>query len=99
MDTGKWNIPIILKRMLEIVMILAPALMVVLPFMIAPHQGFANAHISGTAKNPWITLAFLEVCGVFCWLILLFLHKMLKTTIKNSPFVYKNVNYLKYISL
>jgi hypothetical protein len=41
---------------------------------------------------------FLEICGIFCWLILLFLHRLLKTVLESSPFVYKNVSCLKYIS-
>lgn len=99
MKTGKWNIPLVLKRMLEIMLVLSLLLMIVLPFIIAPlDQDIVNIHISSDAQNRWVTLAFLEVCGVFCWLILLFLQKLLSTTIKKSPFVYKNVYYLKYIS-
>ena len=99
MDTSRWNIPLILKRMLELVLILAPMLMIVLPFIIVPlDPDFAASHISGSARNLWVTLMFIEICGIFCWLIVLFLQRMLKTVIESSPFVYKNVNYLKYIS-
>ncbi|MDD5018598.1 MAG: DUF2975 domain-containing protein [Eubacteriales bacterium] len=99
MNIGKWNIPLILKRLLELMLILSPILLIALPFLLAPlEQDVVNTHISSYAQNRWVTLAFLEICGVFCWLILLFLQKLLSTTIKNSPFVYKNVYYLKYIS-
>ncbi len=99
MDTSRWNIPLILKRMLEIVLFLSPVLMIVLPFIVAPlDQEYANSHLSGTAQELWITMMFIEICGIFCWFIALFLQRLLKTTITSSPFVYKNVCYLKYIS-
>lgn len=98
MGISKWNIPLILKRMLEIVMILGLALMIALPFILAPMEETRLAMLAGSSQNIWITLMFLEICGIFCWLILLFLHRLLKTVLKSSPFVYKNVSYLKYIS-
>ena len=95
----KWNIPLILKRMLEVTMVLSIMFMIALPFIIAPlSQDVVNTHVSSHAQNRWVTLTFLEICGVFCWFILFFLQKLLSTTIKDSPFVYKNVKYLKYIS-
>lgn len=96
MGISKWNIPLILKRMLEIVMVLGPMLMIAMPFIIVPLE--QSREISGASRNIWVTLLFLEVCGAFCWLILLFLHKLLKTVLESTPFVYKNVAYLKYIS-
>lgn len=97
---SKWNIPLILKRMLEAVMILAPMLMIALPFIPATidETTYVSSHLSGSSQNVWITFLFLEVCGIFCWFILLFLQRLLSTTIKSSPFVQKNVSYLKYIS-
>ncbi len=99
MNINKWNIPLILKRMLEILLILSPAVMIALPFVLAPmSQEFVNVHISSHAQSRWVTLAFLEACGVICWLVLLMLQKLLSTVIKSTPFVYINVKYLKYIS-
>lgn len=98
MGINKWNIPLILKRMLEIVMVLGLALMIALPFILAPMEQTHASAIYGSSHNMWITIMFLEICGIFCWLILLFLQRLLKTVIESSPFVYKNVNYLKYIS-
>lgn len=98
MSIGKWNIPLILKRMLEVVMVLGLALMIVLPFLVVPLGGDPSSVISGSSHNIWVTLIFLEICGVFCWLILFFLQRLLKTVIETTPFVYKNVKYLKYIS-
>jgi len=95
----KWNIPMILKRMLEVLLVLSPLLMIALPFIFASlDQSTVNQHISSGANNRWLTFAFLEICGVFCWVILLMLQKLLATIIKTSPFVYDNVNYLKWIS-
>ena len=42
--------------------------------------------------------AFIEICGVFCWVIILMLQKLLATIIKTSPFVSDNVRHLKIIS-
>ncbi|MGI5849477.1 MAG: DUF2975 domain-containing protein [Christensenellales bacterium] len=99
MNISKWNIPLILKRMLELLLILSPVLMIVLPFLIAPlEQDVVTTYISSYAQNRWVTLGFLEITGVFCWVILLVLQKLLKTVIESSPFVYINVRYLKYIS-
>ena len=99
MNIGKWNIPLILKRMIEFMIVFSPLLMIALPFFFAPlDQSVVNTHISSGAENRWVTLAFLEICAAFCWLILLYLQKLLSTTIRTSPFVYNNVKYLKYIS-
>ena len=91
---GKWNIPLILKRMLEVLMVLGPAFMIALPFIFRLDSPKVNVIFPGR----WITFTFVEVCGVFCWLILLMLQRLLTTVIKRSPFVYENVKYLKYIS-
>jgi hypothetical protein len=98
MGISKWNIPLVLKRMLEVVMVLGLALMIVLPFILAPMEQTHVSQIAGSSHNIWITMMFLEICGIFCWFILLFLHKLLKTVLESSPFVYKNVTYLKDIS-
>lgn len=98
MGNGKWNIPLILKRMLEVVMVLGLALMIVLPILVIPLGGDQTSVIAGSSNNIIVTLIFLEVCGVFCWIILFFLQRLLKTVIETTPFVYKNVKYLKYIS-
>ena len=99
MDRNNWNIPLILKRMIEFLLFVSPALLVALPLIVAPlEQSIVNEHISSYAQNRWITLAFIEACGVICWLILLMLQRLLTTVIRLSPFEYKNVKYLKYIS-
>lgn len=99
MAFSKWNIPLILKRMVEILLIISPLIMIALPFVFSGlADEFVNVHISSDAQNRWVTFAFLEVCGVFCWFILLLLQKLLKTVIKSSPFEYQNVTYLKNIS-
>ena len=95
----KWDIPIILQRMLEVLLVLSLLLMIALPFIfVSLDQDTVNKHISSHAQNRWLTLAFFEICGVCCWLILLMLQKLLRTIIKTSPFVYDNVRYLKWIS-
>lgn len=96
MSISKWNIPLILKRMLEVVMVLGPMLMIAIPFILVPME--KKHEIAGSSQNIWITIMFLEVCGAFCWLILLFLQKLLKTVLGSTPFLYSNVKYLKYIS-
>ena len=99
MFMSKWNIPLILKRMLEALLILSPLVMIALPFLLAPiSQDAVVTHVSSDSQNRWLTLAFLEVCGAVCWVILLFLQRLLTTVIKTSPFEIQNVKYLKYIS-
>lgn len=99
MITGKWNIPLILVRMIEILLVFGLLLIIVLPFIFRYFQPqFVNTYISSHAQNRWLTLVFIEICSVGCWFILLFLRRLLKTVIKTSPFVYKNVKDLKYIS-
>jgi hypothetical protein len=98
MGISRWNIPLILKRMLEVVMVLGLALIIVLPFIIIPMSQDQASVISGSSNNIVTTLIFLEICGAFCWVILVFLQRMLKTVIETTPFEYKNVKYLKYIS-
>jgi hypothetical protein len=99
MFLSKWNIPLILKRMLEVLLIISPLVMIALPFLLAPiEQDTVILHVSSGSQNRWITLTFLEICGALCWVILLFLQKLLTTVIKTSPFEIKNVKYLKYIS-
>ncbi len=91
---SKWNIPLILKRMLEVLMVLGPLFMVALFFIFR----LDSPTVSEIFPGQWITFMFVEVCGVFCWLILLMLQRLLTTVIKSTPFVYENVKYLKYIS-
>ena len=99
MFMSKWNIPLILKRMLEALLILSPLVMIALPFLFATiPQETVVTHVSSASRNQWVTLAFLEVCGAVCWVILLFLQRLLSTVIKSSPFEIQNVKYLKYIS-
>jgi len=99
MDLSKWNIPLILKRMLEFLLVVSPVVLLLLPFLFASFkQETVNTFISSYTQNRWITFTFIEVCGVFCWLILLMLQKLLKTVICGSPFVQSSVRYLKYIS-
>ncbi len=94
-----WNIPMVLKRMLEILLVLSPLLLIALPFIFASlDQDTVRMHVSSDANNRWVTLAFIEICGVFCWVILLMLQKLLATIIRTSPFVSENVRHLKIIS-
>jgi hypothetical protein len=90
---SKWNIPLILKRMLEVLLVLAPILMVALPFIFR-----LDSPVVGKVFPSWVTLVFIEASAVFCWLILLMLRRLLATVIDSSPFVYKNVQCLKRIS-
>jgi hypothetical protein len=96
MRMSKWNIPLILKRMLEVLMVLGPAFMIALPFIIQLKA--VNHLLVADEPHTWLTFAFIEVCGVFCWLILLMLRRLLTTVIKSTPFVYENVKCLKNIS-
>ena len=99
MSMRKWNIPIILQRMLETLLVLSLLLLIALPFVFAAlDQDTVNQHVSSHAQNRWLTLAFFEICGVCCWFVLLMLQKLLRTIIKKSPFVCDNVRYLKWIS-
>lgn len=91
---AKWNIPLILKRMLEVLMVLGPLFMISLFFIFR----LDSPTVSQLFPGEWITFTFVEVCGVFCWFILLMLQRLLTTVIKKSPFVYENVKFLKYIS-
>jgi hypothetical protein len=94
-----WNIPMVLKRMLETLLVLSPLLLIALPFIFASlDQDTVRMHVSSDANNRWVTLAFIEICGVFCWVILLMLQKLLATIIRTSPFVSDNVRHLKMIS-
>ncbi len=99
MMADRWNIPLILQRMLEVLLVVSPVIIIAVPFIFAYFDPeFVNTYIAGDAQNKWATLTFIEICSVCCWLILLFLQKLLKTVNISSPFVYKNVLYLKYIS-
>ncbi len=90
---SKWNIPLILKRMIEVLLFLAPIFMVVLPFVFR-----LDNPVVGKVFPSWVTLLFIELSGVFCWLILLMLRRLLTTVIESSPFVFGNVQCLKRIS-
>jgi len=98
MSNSKLNIPKVLLRILEALLILSPLLMIAMPFFF----GFISQEVVvseiSRVNSKLITLIFIEVCGVICWFALLFLQKLLSTVIKSTPFVYKNVRYLKYIS-
>jgi hypothetical protein len=99
MDKHLWNIPLILKRMLEIMMIFGAMFIVALPIMTAlMNEHIINGYFTGASNNKWLSFALLEMVGVCCWFILFFLQKLLKTVIESSPFVYKSVLYLKYTS-
>jgi hypothetical protein len=91
---SKWNIPLILKRMLEVLMVLGPVLMIAMPFVI----GVKNPLISQLFPHQWLTFVFIEACGVCCWFILLLLHRLLATITRSTPFVFENVKTFKYIS-
>jgi len=95
----RWNIPLILKRMIEALLIVSPAIMIVMPILFAnASQEFVDTYTSSFSHNRWLTLAFLEVCGALCWMVLLMLQRLLTTVIRKSPFEQVNVKYLKLIS-
>ena len=94
---GKWNIPLILKRMLEVLMVLGPAFMIALPF-IFQFDAVRVYLVSDFQPNPWVTFGFIEICGVCCWIILLLLRRLLSTVIKSGPFVFENAKTFKHIS-
>lgn len=95
----RWNIPLVLERMLEVLLVVSPLIIIGLPFIFAHvNPGFIDTHISGGSQDRWLAFTFIEVCSVCCWFILLFLQKLLRTVNVSSPFVIKNVRYLKYIS-
>lgn len=96
---GRWNIPRILQRMLEVLLIVSPVVILAMPFIFMyVDPEFVNRNIAGGAQDRWLAFIFIEICSVCCWFILLFLQKLLKTVNESSPFVYKNVLFLKYIS-
>ncbi len=95
----RWNIPIILQRMLEVLLVISPLVVIAMPFVfLYVDPDFVNKYISGGAQDKWVAFVFIEICCVCCWFILLFLQKLLRTVNVSSPFVIKNVQYLKYIS-
>ena len=99
MDKSLWNIPLILQRLLEITLVLGTVFIVALPFMTALlDEKLVADYFTGTSNDKWLSFALLELCSICCWFILVFLRKLLKTVIVSSPFVYKNVLYLKYTS-
>jgi hypothetical protein len=99
MDKNLWDIPLILKRMLEVMLVLGIVFIIALPIIIIfMNQHIVDSFFSGAAQNKWLSFLFLELCSIFAWFILLCLQKLLKTVIIHSPFVYSNVLYLKYTS-
>ncbi len=98
MGNRGWNIPLILKRMIECLMILGALLLIALPFfwLFGP-DGVSN-FFAGHSKDHLVTFLFLEISGIIGWFILFYLRKLLKTVIISSPFEYCNVMYLKYTS-
>jgi len=98
MGNRGWNIPLILKRMIECLMILGALLLIALPyFWLFGPDGVRN-FFAGHSKDHLVTFLFLELSGIICWFILFYLRKLLKTVIISSPFEYCNVMYLKYTS-
>lgn len=98
MFSSKYNIAKVLKRILEALLILSPLFMIAIPFLFKIASLDVVVSDASMLKSKAATLAFIEACGVLCWFSLLLLHRFLTTVIKESPFVYKNVKYLKYIS-
>ncbi len=95
----RWNIPLILQRMLEVLLVISPFVIIAMPFIfLYVDPAFVDKYFSGGAQDKWVAFAFIEFCSVCCWFILLFLQKLLKTVNVSSPFVIKNVQYLKFIS-
>lgn len=99
MDKNLWNIPLILKRMLEVMLVLGFIFIIALPFItIYMETDIVINYFSGAAQSKWLSFVFLELCCICCWFIVLFLQKLLKTVIQSSPFEKCNVSYLKYTS-
>ncbi len=96
---NRWNIPLILQRMLEVLLVLSPLIIIGMPFLFMyMSPDFLLQHIVGDAQDIWVAFVFIEICSVSCWFILLFLQRLFKTVNQSSPFVRDNVKYLKYIS-
>lgn len=98
MSKSQWNIPLVLKRMIECLLVLGALLTIALPFVWLYGPDSVISFLTEHTRSHWMTLVFLETCGVICWFILLYLQKLLKTVIGSTPFVHCNVKYLKYIS-
>lgn len=98
MGKSEWNIPLILRRMIECLLVLGAILILAFPFVWAFGPGVVKTFFAAHTQTQWVTFVFLELSGVICWFILLCLQKLLRTVIKTSPFVYCNVKYLKYTS-
>ncbi len=98
MSRSEWNIPIILKRMIECLLIPGALLILALPVAWITGPSAIRDFFAGHTDNQWITFIFLQISAVLCWFILYYLWRLLTTVIKSSPFVYCNVLYLKYIS-
>ena len=98
MGKSEWNIPLILRRMIESLLVLGAILILAFPFVWIFGPDIVKTLFASHSKAQWVTFVFLELSGIICWFILLCLQKLLKTVIKTSPFVYCNVKYLKYTS-
>ncbi len=98
MFSSKFNIPKILKGMLLALLILSPVFLITMPFLFGIVSEEVVVSNISLLNSKILTLVFLEACGVICWFALLLLYKLLATVIKSTPFIYKNVRYLKYIS-
>ncbi|MFA5675777.1 MAG: DUF2975 domain-containing protein [Christensenellales bacterium] len=98
MSRSEWNIPIILKRMIECLLIPGVLLIIALPIAWIFGPRAIRDFFAGHTNDQWITYIFLQISAVLCWLILFFLRRLLTIVIKSSPFIYCNVLYLKYIS-
>ena len=98
MRKSEWNIPLILKRMIECLLIPGALLVLAMPFIWMFGPQTVKDFFAGHTLDQWVTFVFLQLSSILCWLILLFLWRLLSVVIISSPFVYKNVLYLKYIS-
>lgn len=98
MSKSEWNIPLILKRMIECLLWPGGLLVIALPFLWIFGPQAVKTFFAGHTPNQWVTYVFLQISSIICWFILFYLWRLLTTTIKTSPFVDSNVNYLKRIS-
>lgn len=98
MSRSEWNIPVILKRMIECLLVPGALLILALPVAWIFGPPAIRNFFAGHTNDQWITYIFLQISSVLCWLILFFLWRLLAKVIKSTPFIYCNVLYLKYIS-
>ena len=98
MSKSEWNIPLVLKRMIECLLWPGGLLVIAMPFIWLFGPQAVKDFFAGHTPTQWVTYVFLQISSIICWFMLFYLWWLLTTTIKFSPFVVDNVKYLKIIS-